>query len=327
MIRKGFREKTIVMLLTIQTLFSIFIVQGICQEGTGTVSGRVVDTEGNPMAELPVFIAPLEIHDGDTHSLYLPYDYFEMNRTQTNADGSFSITGIPPGPHYFGILSKNIDQRLPDNYDDFLKDYLTWYDKGFNPDYIDGFARTNFGFQDNEFEPDVKVVSLRINDIDFFPRNDFDEIAFGIDPDIHIKNVEVIVRPRMRIRGRVMFKDGTPLSNARIRISLKFRYEDDSGRGTGGGGVGIWIDDNGNFVQYLRNRHKTVIYTLSLEYQGLETPSEQVRLEPGQRLDGLTFTFDSDPIPPIPLPPKMKTVKDEKQQSLITRTSSATSLK
>ncbi len=198
---------------------------------------------------------------------------------------------------------------------DFLKDYLTWYDKGFNPDYIDGFTQTNFGFQENDFEPDVKVVSLRINDIDFYPRNDFNEIGFGIDPDIHIKNVEVIVRPRMRIRGRVMFKDGTPLSNARIQIALKHRYEDDSGRGTGGGGVGIWIDDKGNFVQYLRNRHKTVIYTLSLGYQRLETPPEEVRLEPGQRLDGLTFTFDSDPIPPIPLPPKMKTVKDEKQQS------------
>ncbi len=116
MIKKGFREKTIVMFLIIQTLFSIFILLGICQEGTGTVSGRVVDTEGNPMAELPVYIAPLEIDDGDTFSLYLPYDYFEMNRTETNADGSFSITGIPPGPHYFGVLSKNIDQRLPDNY-------------------------------------------------------------------------------------------------------------------------------------------------------------------------------------------------------------------
>lgn len=315
MIKKGCKEKTIVMLLTIQTLFSIFIVQGICQEGTGTVSGRVVDTEGNPMAELPVFIAPLEIHDGDTFSLYLPYDYFEMNRTQTKVDGSFSITGIPPGPHYFGILSKNIDQRLPDNYDEFLKDFVTWYDKGFDPDYIDGFTQTNFGFQEDDFEPDVKVVSLRINDIDFYPRNDYNEIGFGIDPDIHIKNVEVIVRPRMRIRGRVMFKDGTPLSNVRIQISLKHRYEDNSGRGSGGGGIDVWIDDKGNFVQYLRNRDKTVIYTLSLEYQGLVTPSKQVRLEPGQRLDGLTFTFDSDPIPPIPLPPKMKTVKDEKQQS------------
>lgn len=56
---------------------------------------------------------------------------------------------------------------------------------------------------------------------------------------------------------------------------------------------------------------------MSLEYQGLETSPEQIRLEPGQRLDGLTFTFDSDPIPSIPLPPKMKTVKDEKQQAPI----------
>lgn len=316
MIRKGFKEKKIVMLLTIQVLFSIFILQGMCQEGTGTVSGRVVDTEGNHIPALPVFIAPLEIHDGLTFPLYHPpYGYFDMKRTQTKTDGSFTITGIPPGPHYFGILSKDIDQRLPDNYDEILRDFLTWNDKGINSGYINSFTQTNFGFQEHDFEPDVKVVSLRINGIDFYPRNDFVEIGFGIDSDIHIKNVEVIVRPRMRIQGGVIFKDGTPLSNARIRISLNFRYEDDSGRGIRGGGTGVWIDDKGNFVQYLSDRDKTVIYTLSLEYQGLVTPSEEVRLEPGQRIDGLTFTFDSEPIPPKPLPPKMRTEKGKVQPS------------
>lgn len=307
------------MLLTIQTLFSIFTVHGICQEGSGAVSGRVIDTEGNPMAELPVFIAPLIIHKGITIRPNLPYGYFALNRTQTKADGSFSITGITQGPHYFGILSENIDKRLPDNYDDFLKDYLTWDDKGFNPNYISGFTRTNFGFHENDFEPDAKVVSLRINDINFYPRSDFfDEIVFGIDPDIHIKNVEVIVKPRMRIRGRVIFKDGTPLSNTRIRISLKFRYDDhkgNSGSGSGGGGTGVWIDDKGNFVQYLRNMDKTAIYTMSLEYQGLVTPPQQIHLEPDQQIDGLTFTFDSEPIPPKPLPPKMKKKTDEIQPS------------
>lgn len=315
MIRKGLRVKTIVMLATMQTLFGFFILQGICQEGTGAISGRVIDTEGNPIAQLPVFIAPIEIHDGETSSLYFPYDYFEMNRTLTKADGGFTLSGISPGPHYFAILSKDIDQRLPDGYEDFLKDYLTWYDKGISPVYIDGFNRTNFGFQTSDFEPDVKVISLRINDIDFYPRNDFDEVVFGIDPNIHIRNVQVIVQPRMRIRGRVIFKDGTPLSNARIRISLSFQYEDNSGRGSGGGGSGIWTDDKGYFIQYLRNRNKTVIYTISIQYQGLGTSAEEARLEPGQRVDGLTFTFDTDPIPPKPLPPKMKTVKSDIQQS------------
>lgn len=315
MIRKCFREKKIVMLLTILTLFSLFVLQGICQEGTGTVSGRVIDTEGNPMAELPVFIAPLEIVDGDTSSLPLPYSYFEMNRTQTKADGSFTISGITQGPHYFGILSENIDQRLPDNFEELLKDFLTWHDKGFNPDYTDDFMQINFGFQSKDFEPYVKVVSLRINEIDFYPRSDFSKIAFGIDPHKHIKNVEVIVKPRIHIRGRVLFKDDTPLTNARIRISLRHHYEDDSGRCSGGGGAGIWVDDKGNFVHYLRNREKTVIYTMSLEYQELVTPTQQVRLEPDQRIDGLTFTFDSEPIPPKPLPPKMKKKTDEIQPS------------
>ena len=315
MIKKCFREKTIVMLITMQALFSIFILQGMCQEGTGAISGRVIDTEGNPIADLPVFIALIEIHDGDTHPLYFPYDYFDLNRTRTNADGGFTISGISPAPHYFGILSEDIDQRLPDNYEELLKDYLTWYDKGISSDYIDGFNRTNFGFHATDFDPDVKVVSLRINNIDFYPRNDFDEVVFGIDPNIHIRKVEVIVQPRMRIRGRVIFNDGTPLSNARISIPLIFHYEDNSGRGSGGGGDGIWTDDKGYFVLYLRERNKTAIYTSSIRYQGLETAAEEIRLEPGQRIDGLTFTFDSDPIPPKPLPPKVRTIKSEIQQS------------
>ena len=42
-----------------------------------------------------------------------------------------------------------------------------------------------------------------------------------------------------------------------------------------------------------------------MEYQALETTAEPVLLEPGDRLDGLTFTFDSEPIAAKPPPHKM----------------------
>ena len=51
--------------IRIMTGIALFIgltLHTTAQEKTGTLSGRVVDLSGDPIAELPVFVAPLAIH-------------------------------------------------------------------------------------------------------------------------------------------------------------------------------------------------------------------------------------------------------------------------
>ena len=55
---KRFKFKRII---TAIALFIGFTLYTPAQEGTGTLSGRVVDLNGDPVAKLPVFVAPLHL--------------------------------------------------------------------------------------------------------------------------------------------------------------------------------------------------------------------------------------------------------------------------
>ena len=311
--RLFFKNRVIVSLITILALFIGFTSHSIAQETLSKISGRVVDMEGHPVPKLPIFIAPLEIARFGTSPIFWPDDFSLLHRAQTDGVGRFSITGIPQGSVRFGVLPYNIDKRLPSDFEKNLEVYLSWDSGTLNPEYFDALISNNFGMDRCDFEPDVKIQSLRFQGINFYHGNgnDYKEIGFGIEPGVHIKDVELKVKPRMRIRGRVLFKDGTPLANARLNLRANFRREGGS-RGSAGN---PWTDENGNFVHYLDEAQHRGFCTVLVEYQGLEATAEPVvRLAPGDRLDGLTLTFDSAPIPPKPLPPKTKK-KIEKLES------------
>lgn len=299
------KHKIFVLLIMILTLFTQLTLQPNAQENTGTVSGRVVDLNGHPVAKLPIYIAPLGIGGGFTESVYLPNEYSLLHQTQTDGVGRFTISGISPGSFYFGALPYNIDKRLPHDFEKDLDEFLhVWNTPGYTSEYIDALVYNNFGLAASDYEPDIQIQSLRVQGINFYAPRGTEEIPFGIDSGTHIQNVEVIIKPRMRVQGRVLFNDGIPLANARLKVSVKYRHEG----GSGGTGNRPWTDAEGYFVTYLEEFYETPFstYTISVEYQSLETTAEPIQLAPGNRVDNLTFTFDSPPIPPKPLPPKTK---------------------
>jgi hypothetical protein len=121
----------------------------------------------------------------------------------------------------------------------------------------------------------------------------------------------------MRVRGRILFKDGTPLPNARVRLHFSSEDVDSAGNRQSGGDPRT--DAAGYFIYYLDEKDDTAFYTFSVEYQGLFAEAEPVRLEPGQRFDGLTLTFDSQPI----LPESLQTMETDTSDSPSQRESHA----
>ena len=143
--------------------------------------------------------------------------------------------------------------------------------------------------------PDYELRSAIIEGMTFYVdqyRSHLGGLTFAIVQGADVKDVEITVRPRMRIRGRVVSTNGTSFRNA--RVDLRVERRDIDGTGGGGGGGTTQLDENGYFVRYL---DEPAYYTVSVAYQGRSAKSEEVLIEDGQRYDDLVLTLDVEPSP------------------------------
>ena len=289
------KRQTLLFLMTIVASLISFVSSAVAQGDTGTVTGRVVDLNGNPVVELPIFIAPLDVDGtGYMRTVVLPYDHAQLRRARTDREGRFSITDVPSGPVHIGALPDDIDKRLPEDFEKIVDEFTSGRDWGeTTADEMEAFDSSNFGMGQADFEPDVEILFIRIQGLTLYPRTDYDQIAFGLKSDALMKDVEVTVQPRMRVRGRILFKDGTPLANTRVGLYTHARTVNGGFVGSGGD---LWTDTEGYFVFYIDEKDDAAFYTFSVEYQGLAVEAEPIRLDPGDRFDGLTLTFNSEPI-------------------------------
>lgn len=282
--RPSFKFNLISLAAIVVLLFGT-LSYGIAQEATSTLSGRVVDVDGNPIAGLLIAIQSVEISNDGLRPMYMienvehiTAEYTALPKSQTDEAGQFSITDFKPGLIQF--LAQPAEPPA---------DRVSLFD--FNPSTI--------------FAPDAEVLSIQIGAITFYPYYQDEPplggITFAIEPGVHLENVEVTVQPRMRIRGQIVFADGTPLANAPTKISARRRNFD--GTGTGDSGGRPYTDDAGYFVQYVDDPG---FYTVAVECQGLTAISDQFILEAGQRYDDLVLTLDSDPVPIEPTPNRTK---------------------
>lgn len=138
-----------------------------------------------------------------------------------------------------------------------------------------------------------EIRAAKIEGVSFYideDRGRYGGLTFAIAPGADVKGVEIIVRPRMRIRGRVLSADGTPLRNERIGFRIEHRGID--GRGRGSGGSTRDLDADGYFVEYVE---EPAYYTISVGYHGQSATSEEILLEDGERHDKLVLTLDDKP--------------------------------
>ena len=231
------------------------VSHGTTQDGTVAFSGRVVGLEGQAVAGLSLAIQHVVFGDDIGESQRM-----QPLKTETDETGAFSFSGIAPGQIQLVLLAPDVD------------------------------AERQF-----YAEPEDEILSIKIGEVTYHQNEPFpfDENVFTITPGVHIRDVEVKVRPRMRIRGRIVFNDGSPLADARIRIAV--RQEDLDGSGSGSSSGGTQTDADGNFTEYV---NEAGLYILTVAYQDLSVTSEQFVLNAGERREDLLLMFDSAPIAP-----------------------------
>ena len=226
-------------------------------------SGRVVDEEGQPVEgliiALPSFPGDSPLPPGQRVQVRLPRALENIfpppQPSETDATGAFSIRNI---------ASPSVSE-------------------------LKLFPERN---------PDYEILSIEIEGIPVYldqRQQHFGGLKFAIEPDTDITDAEITVRLRMRIRGRVVFADGTPLRNVQVQLGVKRRHIDGRGRGNSKGSAPL--DADGYFVEYV---NQAAYYTVTVTYQGQSAESKELLLEDGQRLDGLVLTIDGEPQAPKP---------------------------
>ena len=255
---------------------------------TSTLSGQIVDVEGKPVVDLPVYVRSINISRiGRANTTFFPHYLFTSQHSRTNNEGTFTIKKISSGSIYLGLLTDKLNNVFPDGL------------AGKDSDDLDKKHKENlrslgfFEWQQDDFEPDYEVLSIRKQGITIYPRSDSEPIIFGIHPGKHSKDVIVTVKQRMRIRGQLLLEDGSPVANTRFNLR-ESRYTED-GKGFGSSEGKPKTDADGYFIYYPKEMHDARHYVFGLRYKGMVAESEPILLKPGERFEELTLQLESIP--------------------------------
>ena len=154
-----------------------------------------------------------------------------------------------------------------------------------------------------ESASDYEIISLETGNLTFystaflenFPRW-FGKLTFTLEPGAHLKDVVVNVKPpRMRIRGRILSGDGTPLVNTEIGLTVRRRQRETTlfvipgGGNAGTSGRNVKTDAEGYFVSYYPD--KASEYSVIVKCDGASAKSRWFRLGEGERNDKLVLVL------------------------------------
>ena len=257
MTRIHFRNPYILFVALLGLSFAINNV-GTTEKTFTSLSGQVIDADGQPVPNLILAIKPVKF--GQHIELKQRTPFSTWLRVVTDKHGHFSFHNIDP------VTSQLV--LFPEHGSDF------------------------------------ELQSIEIGDLTFYSiafrramPTWFGKLTFAVEPGEHLKDVIVNVKtPRMRIRGRVLFEDGTPLINEEISLTISSRrtqrFNGNIIGSSGGRSTRNFETDNeGYFVTY--SQDNAANYTVSMTYKGFTAQSDTIVLKEGERYDDLVFTLQN----------------------------------
>ena len=264
--------------------------QVAAEEQPSTLSGRVINTKGEPIAKASIallYVKATERSGIDTlydRSLYpfLRHTPAQAHRrfnedqvpkqnerpehppfleSKTDSDGQFSFTGIVTGMVQLMVLPIENDPTPQ------------------NSKPIPAIQTIKFG-----------KVMFHPHDFSYFPP--IGAVTFAVKSGSAIKDVEVVIetRPKPKIQGRLVFKNSEPLADTTVKINIG-RLSSDSGVGSTYS-LSLHTDADGNFVSAVSSRGT---YALSVSYRGLSAISPPFTVEADKPQEKIVLALNGDP--------------------------------
>ena len=260
------------------------------------MSGKVVDSEGNPIAGFMFTLQPMRLREGHLQPDGGRLNFFQMPpegmegpgmprmavNVETDSDGTFRVANIRPG-----LVQLNAASRV------MLKAF-----ERVDPEKIRQGAEVPPEFMRPDlFEPDMKILSIQIGKVTFFYNDErhvppfMRGLTFALKPGVRLENVKITVKQRLRIQAQLLFADGTPVANANGDLSMQYGREDNP-RSGGTQSTNFFTDADGNFTQH---KDEPGFYTLSIKYSGLSGGAGPFLLKDGVAPENLVITLDGNP--------------------------------
>lgn len=259
-------------------LILLFVGIGIkaTAEKLSGLSGKVVDVDGNAVAGFTFGIQPVQRHDG---FLQADHDILQsLSRGETDSAGAFTVNDIQPG------LVQLLALPAP------LIDAFEMFDpESFPPELM------SLG----GLKPDKRIYAIQVGEVTLFNMGEpgFSEgLTFALKPGVTIEKMKVVVKPRLRIRGRVIYADGTPLANAEADLTMEQSHEFRPNHG-GTHGMNFFTDADGYFTEYT---DEPGFYTLSVEYNDLSAGAGPFLLKDGVQPEEIVLMLEGNPDPVEP---------------------------
>ncbi|MYA69839.1 hypothetical protein F4009_16750 [Candidatus Poribacteria bacterium] len=148
-------------------------------------------------------------------------------------------------------------------------------------------------------QTEIQVLSIEMGELTLYPNDHphFRGMPFSLEGGMEIENTIIKVKTDIRpqVRARVVFADGTPVTDTRIYTRILRRDLDGSGGGSSGSTA--QTDADGYFVENLRVDDDPQFYVLGVEHQGLFAKASPFILHDGQPQIYLLLTLNGNPVP------------------------------
>ncbi len=135
-----------------------------------------------------------------------------------------------------------------------------------------------------------RLVSARFGAVTLYGRH---AITFSMDSTAELDDVEIAVAPLGKIRGRVLYPDGSPVANTSVQIE----HRTDHGTGGASSTGAVRTDANGGYELLAE---EAGVHTVSVEHQGWAARrSEIITTLSDPQATGVDLVLTDAPLPPI----------------------------
>lgn len=221
----------LLLLLFVTTSIFVWISTPAVAQESNTISGRLIDTVGNPISDIVIYLRRDKEHtisaDG---SITITSTEDDSVRIRTDSKGRFAFSDV-----FYKIMELDID------------------------------CQTKIGY-----EIKVQSIEFGEITLYPFRAWHYSSVKFTLDSGVKMENIVITadIRKRPKIKTRVFYADGTPVANSEVYMHFETKSLFRNTKGTGIGPTKT--DADGYFVEYRSTDYPPEYYiTLAVEHQGL----------------------------------------------------------